>query len=1313
VPDFGIRLALSEFGKAVEGKRFRHPETGNMVLYTSLPMAEQHRIYEAWKAYRQGIADAPKQGTKVDDVTSLGVGDRIRVLGPTQTVDAVVTQTGASSAFVRRVDPKTGKPSGKTFNVTQDAVEAFEIQKLPEGKVPESEKKKPPPRPEPPPFKIDDRWDRLELDDVFEDDVVAYREGDKTYMGRVMRIDLPHEKAKKATGIWVARIDPKTGKRTDKKMHMFGPKSLKDSNVRLVPIEEHPQAWSGYADYGYPQGWGGYEDVYSGPMPKHKPKPLTPEEKAELEEKRKEQEEERKRREKARKKAVERMGETGEPLKAVKDAKEGDVIAFHWDGDVVHARVIEAKPDVFFTIDVDPKTGEVLEETRYDSWRSYDLDKHDVHEVDDEHKPDDPWKENVRKILKSLKRLPEDPKKFFRQDKEAELVDLSKIKPAKIRLKGVMSANNLMASAEEGKFQKRKPISLVDNGDGTYTVRDGNSTYTNARLSQWEQIPAVVRTAEEWDRIDKEEEERRKKQIERAKELAKHRPPGLTWTGLAEQYGLGQQQGLMFPSVHGGPAGGKWKPSKKPPKGLPAGFEGPPVGEVKELNKGDLFGWKATDDTWYVGRVVGRKGKSHATFEVLHPETGRPLEKRTRTLRDTLLEKMKVCHLSDYEFPKGMQKGPKKRPKEVKGPVISDAMGAEEGDWLGYDHKGRWYVAQVSKAYKDGLDVEVYHPETGERIRGRDSLLTDHDIHDKVIRLLKDFKPPKKKQAAVEEMRRVLAELRTAYRPRWQDVPGYKTLVDEDSEKGILPSQTESAPPDPGQDRLDAMWPVEAPRPREKERALPLPSDHDRLRDKRIGPTYYNKPRKVPYRTLSVPGEDYGHPTKFDYYFPTRRHENLAAETDDPYEEEPTDDQLEVEGAGPFPTQHQKNQGGTAKTYSRRRYMREREKKKREERKEYRTRGKRLPAEKLKRKYRRMYPHRYERRGIGVTTPAERSREWRREQGEEKEREERRRSASLEALADAVAILGLELDAANWPVNWNTHVKKTKPPEQLDQNYQSPGSVPRDDPSKQRGESLRAPDLPAKPQRGLKWEVEPPAPGGLDYPITDINNPTDGSGRVIPMSYYTELVNRTQAEPDPRQDRYLRNDNFEVKVAYTLPEILKRVDSKIKMRAQDYVPRLARTDTKNWIWHWKVGDHTVKVQAFKRGRAEKLPKLNLRISCSCPYWRWWGPAHWATRNDYQSGTAPGTATYPRVRDPAHWRPLCKHAYAVLQKSLDFFVRPEKSPLRKLGIRFSFDGEDAVEVEPVSDDSAVRVARTTVERELGRRVAARYLGRKET
>ena len=582
-----------------------------------------------------------------------------------------------------------------------------------------------------------------------------------------------------------------------------------------------------------------------------------------------------------------------------------------------------------------------------------------------------------------------------------------------------------------------------------------------------------------------------------------------------------------------------------------------------------------------------------------------------------------------------------------------------------------------------------------------------------------------------------------AYRPLWQDTPGFKTVVDDKSTLGILPSQLESTNLDRGQGNMDAVWPVAPGVAREKERALPLPSNHDKKREKRIGPTTYNKPRHVPQRTLSQPGAEYGHPTKYDYNMPTRRHETLAGVDDDEYEdiyeEDPIDDQMEVEGAGttnkgPFPSERQHNLGGPGRMAPLRWYRRNKQPKKRKEKREYKI-EKRQPAKKKRFKYRRDYPHRYKRKGIDSRTPAQKTKAWR----EEKKMEDRMkppsvrgRQAGLEMLADVMEMLGIDL--AGSTLNWDTQVKKTQAPGGLDQNF-GPGQsrdtgTPRKDPTEQKGESLRAPDVFEKHQPGLYTQNMPPAAGAINIPTT--NNPTDGSGKVMPMQWYTDSVNNTQEIPDGRQDRYLLNNNFEVKqaaadfirglldpelghqrVAFTVGEMLKRCDRKIKERAKAQKPRLARTDTKNWIWHWTVGDHTVRVQAFKRGNASNFPKLNLRVSCSCPFWRWWGPEHWGTKSDYQKGALQGTASYPKIRDPARWRPVCKHAYAVLEKSQRFFVRPKKSPLRKLGSRFSVDSPDSIEVEIVNERIAARVAQRHLERQISRKVLRRYVEREES
>lgn len=47
--ELGGKKTREEFEKAVKKHRFRHPETGNKVLYFSLPPAEQTKLYRRWQ----------------------------------------------------------------------------------------------------------------------------------------------------------------------------------------------------------------------------------------------------------------------------------------------------------------------------------------------------------------------------------------------------------------------------------------------------------------------------------------------------------------------------------------------------------------------------------------------------------------------------------------------------------------------------------------------------------------------------------------------------------------------------------------------------------------------------------------------------------------------------------------------------------------------------------------------------------------------------------------------------------------------------------------------------------------------------------------------------------------------------------------------------------------------------------------------------------------------------------------------------------------------------------------------------------------
>ena len=64
----------AEFLQAIKGKRFRHPATGNQVLFVSLPPEEQHRIWDQW--HREGAERAfIEQMEARQDVSGIGHDD--------------------------------------------------------------------------------------------------------------------------------------------------------------------------------------------------------------------------------------------------------------------------------------------------------------------------------------------------------------------------------------------------------------------------------------------------------------------------------------------------------------------------------------------------------------------------------------------------------------------------------------------------------------------------------------------------------------------------------------------------------------------------------------------------------------------------------------------------------------------------------------------------------------------------------------------------------------------------------------------------------------------------------------------------------------------------------------------------------------------------------------------------------------------------------------------------------------------------------------------------------------------------------------
>lgn len=123
--------------------------------------------------------------------------------------------------------------------------------------------------------------------------------------------------------------------------------------------------------------------------------------------------------------------------------------------------------------------------------------------------------------------------------------------------------------------------------------------------------------------------------------------------------------------------------------------------------------------------------------------------------------------------------------------------------------------------------------------------------------------------------------------------------------------------------------------------------------------------------------------------------------------------------------------------------------------------------------------------------------------------------------------------------------------------------------------------------------------------------------------------------------------------AANLDEILSNCGPPLKGRAQDVTYKRTRRSPSgmtSWIANGSRGEkYTIKIKPIRKDkRIKAFAKVPIQVSCSCPYFRWQGPEHWAKKNGFLHGRQVGTASTPDIKDPKgkHW--ACKHVVAVLE-----------------------------------------------------------------
>jgi len=126
--------------------------------------------------------------------------------------------------------------------------------------------------------------------------------------------------------------------------------------------------------------------------------------------------------------------------------------------------------------------------------------------------------------------------------------------------------------------------------------------------------------------------------------------------------------------------------------------------------------------------------------------------------------------------------------------------------------------------------------------------------------------------------------------------------------------------------------------------------------------------------------------------------------------------------------------------------------------------------------------------------------------------------------------------------------------------------------------------------------------------------------------------------------------------AALIREIREGNSADLLSRSQGLKVKLSRVDQKNGVWLFNVEGskepYRVRLKASRQGNVRDIQKLHVKVSCSCAFWQWQGPEHWAKQGDYLFGKPRGLATRPDVKDPNGQHRACKHVLAVLTHITD-------------------------------------------------------------
>lgn len=166
------------------------------------------------------------------------------------------------------------------------------------------------------------------------------------------------------------------------------------------------------------------------------------------------------------------------------------------------------------------------------------------------------------------------------------------------------------------------------------------------------------------------------------------------------------------------------------------------------------------------------------------------------------------------------------------------------------------------------------------------------------------------------------------------------------------------------------------------------------------------------------------------------------------------------------------------------------------------------------------------------------------------------------------------------------------------------------------------------------------------------------AGHALPNLHHDEANAGTSRVTQHGVTDFVQGDRTYNKYAVLIPDLLAQVGPDVLAKANGLKFSISRVLPGKGFWSFSVpgskGEtYSVRLKVLREGNAKDVERHHVQVSCSCPFFQWQGPEHWAKVNGYLYGKPTGTASKPDVKDPGgkHW--ACKHVVAVLNRARNY------------------------------------------------------------